>query len=199
MPAFDIIVRRRNAGNTGTEEFTVPYVSGSPLSFDANGFPVGSGATIKVAKVTLTNAQILALATTDVTIIAAPGAGKAIIPLRALVTSDIAEVYSGIDNDCTIGFTPAGLLSSLLNHVGESLTHIDDLLAAQGRLSFALLPARDFASVVGASQELDPANIENIALKLTTNNDANFEDGDAANTLTVTVWYVEADVPVTVV
>jgi hypothetical protein len=63
------------------------------LKGEATGQPSG----VLSASVTLTNAEIKALPTTPISIVAAPGAGKMIVPVFGYVLSDLTTAYSGID------------------------------------------------------------------------------------------------------
>lgn len=68
---------------------------------------------LRSTTVRVTSAQIKALVATDVTIVPAPGAGKAIVPVRAILTLDYASAtYAWANSDHTLGFNIGGIAAA---------------------------------------------------------------------------------------
>lgn len=155
--------------------------------------PDSSGA-VQVATVTLTDAQIKALPTAEVQIVAAPGEGYAILPILSLLQGDFTEgAYTEIDSSysmiyvCHAGYS--GVFSTLVTMNGGFPTN--------GGLAYLPL-----ATTLDLVQETETANVssvaaaENKALVIGADNGSlgNFLSGDAANTLKVTVLYAVVEV-----
>lgn len=84
---------------------------------------------LKSRTVVVTPAQVKAIVATDVSLIAAPGAGKAIVPVRAVFTLDFASVaYAWANTDHTLGFNLGGIAAA--NDAGAQA-----LIEAASRLS----------------------------------------------------------------
>ncbi len=63
--------------------------------------------------VTVTPAELKAIVATDKTLIDAPGAGKAIVPVRAVLTLDFDSVaYTWANSDHTLGFNLGGIAAA---------------------------------------------------------------------------------------
>lgn len=137
--------------------------------------------------VTLNNAQIKALPTTPVEIVAAAGIGKFIQPVFATLafsrTADLANVNAGgvvrIVNDNT----------SRINIL--KVASAPDLLA-DGHSAIVTMGQIDPDDWSGNS----PSDFDNVALYVDAFNssDGDFEDGHPDNTLTVTVYYMVVNV-----
>jgi hypothetical protein len=160
-----------------------------------NGFSVQ---TVYSASVTLTDAQIKALPTTGVEVVPAPGAGKAILCQSAVLDYDISVAYTA-DTDASVSIYRAGTSS---NATFLGLTQ--PVLGGTGRY-FMMLPgpARaiiadtgTFAYTAHIDQLTTIENMENKGLVVQDREGgvADYTGGDAANTLTVTVYYSIFDV-----
>lgn len=161
------------------------------------------GGLLLSATVTLTDAQIKALPTTGVAeLVAAPGAGKKIVPSFATITCDTsANPYANVDAACympiALGNDDVEFLSTIQNYATASFSSADTLLSSGGPRSFLLAQLPGAWAVVGAAFTPQPIDGgENEALNLFCDNggSGDFTGGDPANSLTVTVFYVVVDV-----
>jgi hypothetical protein len=157
----------------------------------------GSGLLLK-ATVTLTDAQIKALPTTPVEIVAAPGAGKLIWPLSAVIVCDTsANGYTNTDNVVAL-FIEWWDGSHLSNQWGVSHPNVLNLLTAFDKVVLHVPPA-DTPSAFGVELDgiyLSTSQLADFPLRLRLPNDpaGNFTGGDPANTLRCTVFYCVVDV-----
>lgn len=86
---------------------------------------------LKSRTIVVTPAQIKAIVASDVTLLPAPGAGKAIVPVRAILTLDFASAaYAWANTDHTLGFNLGGIAAA--NDAGAQA-----LIEASSRLSVA--------------------------------------------------------------
>lgn len=155
------------------------------------------------AIVTLTNAQIKALPTTPVTILAAPGAGFVIQPLLAsLHAQTSAGAYTNLDPAGFLYFNRGSGLVLVLSVVPNdaliangSATRLSDLLGSTTNRSAVLVPWQDTEGVDEwgpIPPIIDTASIANQPLQAQIDNAAAgvLTGGHAANTLKVTIYYV---------
>lgn len=139
-----------------------------------DGLLAGGGAIIERATVTLSAADMLALHATPVTLVAAPGAGKVLVPHRVV----------GFMPTCT-PYVPSGTAYPILRYAGASQPNtplIEDVTYGTPQVW----------SVAVGTISWDTTAIENVALVATTDG-TEFTDGDGP--LTVTVYYTTEDVP----
>lgn len=149
------------------------------------------------ASVTLTDAQIKALPTSAVEIVAAPGAGQMLVPIRAVLSFRWTANYTNIASTAAIGVTHAngyGMLTSLFQ---QPSSQIGNLLANDENALAILAPLMeiDFTGQKPYGQQFWPGAFENLNLTIGGYNgfSGNFTGGDAANTLLVTVYYLVVD------
>jgi hypothetical protein len=171
----------------------------------------GSAERVLQATVTLTDAQIKALPSTPVEIVAAPGVGRFLVPIGAwLVLDATAGAYTNFN-----AFDGLNPYASSVYLAWDALNFFDDALgpvAADGFLSLAerrvtyLSPASGNLQEVGGNLANSSGLVYGAAAPATTgydngslsvvgqNNNAlgNFTGGNAANTLAVTMWYCVA-------
>lgn len=166
-----------------------------------------TGVQIAAIVATLTDAQIKALPTTPITLIAAPGSGKAIVPIHAvLYTKTSAGAYTNINAagvlQVRFDSTHQGL-SYVPNDVAitnGSATLLTDLLGTTTNTRAVLLPEVSTENVddwgpvpiVNAS-----AGFTNAALVIDIDNSGSgvLTGGNAANSLTVFILYSVVTVP----
>jgi len=166
------------------------------------GAPVGQ---LFLATVTLTDAQIKALPTTSVTLVAAPGVGQIILPLRGLLTTSFVAPYTNINAagaflSIALGVFPAtnvpfSFIPNDAAIVAGSPTGFSDLFTSTTPKRQDLVP---WANTEGVDQwgPITGANarttVDNQPLVIGVDNqgDGDLTGGDPANTLTVTGYYL---------
>lgn len=126
----------------------------------------------------LNDAQIKALPTTGIQIVAAPGVGKFIKIIGGVLRIVTTAPYDNITADETISIRPGG---------GHVFTVQNNVLTEADAIS-------DFLSTETSTTNFT-SSIENEPLRIfAENTDGNYTGGNAANTLTVTVIYAVCDV-----
>ena len=171
--------------NTGGETINVQTDAGGAIatvatgsfgSFWCNGTTwFGLGLTdgqILVADTQLTHTQIINLAATSIELVPLPGADRAAIPFRALLVADTtaAAYTAGMGDDLRIRAAPGGV--SWISPI-----ETDVLLATSG-----------VQNINQSVAEIQPSSTGNTGLELT-NIGSELGAGNAANTLSVRVWY----------
>lgn len=138
---------------------------------------------ISYATVTLTDAQVKALPTTGIQIVASPGAGKHLLVVGVSLYLDWTADYTNID--------PTAVIS--LNFGTTSNVAGGRLIEGEGDVTRMLAPGEDaLGFLVQEYKALDADQAVNLGLNLKATNGAagDFTGGNAANTLKVQVWFV---------
>lgn len=167
---------------------------------------LGAGGGVQVATKTLTNAQVIALPTTPVQLVAAPGSGTMIVPLHAIAVLHQVQDYGNVDANAQLAVTHGTSSGpSLLNFSREPTTHggLDYLLAPGGDSGVMVFAAATLANTPGnpfdayGPGESVATFYDNAALNLVVNNQAsgNFNGGDSGNSLKVSVTYYTMTLP----
>jgi hypothetical protein len=155
----------------------------------------GGAGLVQVATVTLTDAEIKALPTTGIEIIAAPGVGKIILPISIVISFNWVADYTGIDANSTIYSAMDGDYGSLLPAISESVDGgINNLLASSE--SKVVVMQQPISLFLGNTNPINysTSQLENKALILfSQNNGLPFSGGNAANQLLVTAYYFISD------
>ena len=171
-------------------------VSGTPASAPtANVLEAGtSEVSVLKTTTTLTDAQVKALPTTSVTVVAAPGVGSAITPLFAHLHCAATADYTNIDANCILELNNGGAVGYLDQTLVSS---VSGLLApgdpADPQNAFVSTTQRQRGTTVTAGfSSFYDSDIDNkpLILKVTNGGAGNFTGGNAANVLTVTTYYV---------
>lgn len=161
---------------------------------DANA---GGGGILSLATLTLTNAQILALPTTSLEILPAPGAGKIIVPFHAMLRMTYIGGTTNIDGSAKVAVVWGSGFD------GNSLDVINEATSGGGKVSNLIASGTDAQIFLSFQQEVDSGitspllngntSAFNNALYLWCDNNGagNFTGGDAGNSLKVYVWYTE--------
>lgn len=146
------------------------------------------------ATVILTDAQIKALPTTPVEIVAAQGVGKGIIPFYVIFASHIVADYNAtIAVDASLAIITDNLLEADAQVVSTLLR--PNAFVADDKFSF-MMPALNIGEVVGAMSIIRQGPITNDPLTVSMYNGdpiVNLTGGNAANTLKVVTLYAIID------
>lgn len=146
----------------------------------------GGSANFESASIVLTNAQIKLLASTGIEIVAAPGVGKAVVPVSATLYLDFAAG----------AYTPSAGTDYFT--IGTGTDDAEEMLKIPipnnaATLVAAVGPATHVAAGAGAHYAdaifQDMAQIGNAALTISISG-GNPTGGNAANTMTVSVLYL---------
>lgn len=153
---------------------------------------------------TLTDAEIKVLPTSAVNLLAAPGAGRFILPFYAVARLVWVADYGNIHANALLNFR-IGSSDVLLNFAQNVQSNVSGLLAGGGPDgTIGWTPARFLGAVAAAPGNLASSGIAqfydsdlvNQPLTLSANNQGagDFSDGDAGNSLRVTVLYCIIDI-----
>lgn len=148
-----------------------------------------------VAIITLTDTQIKVLPSTPVTIITAPGVGKALLLLRGVAVADVrAGVYtnvsSGLEGLLYLSIQGAGAVSNVATLSGLITDASERQLA---HLTVAQLIQGTPSQIVD-NGPLPVSLQENLPLQISAANVlGNFTGGHPNNTLKATVYYLVVD------
>lgn len=179
-----------------TNDVTEIEFDGVPLTVAADfktqielmfpGLAGGGGSSYLVASVELTDAQIKALPTTYIEVVPAQGAGKLIVVQCVLIEFYFSVTYTNVTGGsyliCGYGNWDVDA-SSIVLFVGSANNVFSVLTSAQDGDS-----AAEYLSASRNTLQ------DNVALKIISSNTGDFTEGNAANTLKVTVYYVVVDV-----
>lgn len=150
------------------------------------------------ATVTLTDAQIKALPTTPIQIVAAPGANKVVMPLSCVASiSDEAGGYASINaNGWIVISTNVADLFYLAVNESPTWSIVTAFLSGPSQIVVLSAPSQLFIQGWGISANpLARTQVANKAVRISADNGGavNYTGGNAANTLTVTLFYVIID------
>ena len=145
---------------------------------------------VRSKTVILTDAQIKALPTTAIELVAAPGASKFIFLQSALIVSN-CQAGTYISGD----FAGGSLGFSVVNSVSFSLLEgdLESLLTDTSQLGTVWFQGNHATAKVAAPKAMGDTVNQPLTL-VAGNGSGNYTGGNAANTLKVTVLYVIMDV-----
>jgi hypothetical protein len=167
-----------------------------PTGNDAGG---GTSVVTKAATVTRTDAQIKALPSAAVQLVAAQGANKIIMPLWVAIRCDTsANGYTNINAGASLA-VGANSTNTLLSQLIESVAgsgKVSQLLAAFTDELVVLVPIfLTPSATIEVTGAVDVSAFANAPLSLFVANggSGNFTGGDAANTMGISVAYTVID------
>lgn len=183
----------RTTAGAGTTLYTKEGGTGN-----TGWMPVGL---VRQAAVTLTNAQIKALPTTPIAIIAAPGSGFAVRVLVATVKSDTAAgAYTNFDATVCrlrLAYNTSGIEVApiLADNASAGLTSLSDFLGVTGTRIWqangvGYLDYDATEGLVAYSHTVADEDNRAVVLNLYNNSSGDLTGGHADNTLTVRVTYL---------
>lgn len=154
----------------------------------------GSNSGIQYVDVQLTDAQIKALPTTPVTVVTAPAAGSALLPLAAYLLARIPVTpYGTIDATASLTVTHANANGPFNVTWDEQEGQVSQLLGAAGSNSLAFGTADKVlgSTLSNYADGADQSYYDGTALVLAAFNGAggDFTGGASGNTLSVRVWF----------
>lgn len=149
----------------------------------------GGSSPVLVATKNINNAQIKALRQTPIELVAAPGEGFALVPLHAAARLTWVADYGGIDADSQIRIN-LGSFQGILGGLDQTAFGVSNLLA-NGEAVTAWFPMRvgTASSFSTGFADFFDGDIEDKNLSISAANAADFTDGDAGNSLKVTILY----------
>ncbi len=171
---------------TGGGSFTRQNITGINNNFSA----LNSVVSMLQATTTLTNAQIIALQTTPIALVAAPGANKLAVPVYCNIVQHFPVTpYSTVDAAASLSVSVGDVIASSSVDISGSFGSTTPYLA--------MVPITSAYDVEGFLYigPNDQANLLNKAIYLSCyNNSVNFTGGAAANTLGVSLVYMVLNV-----
>lgn len=183
---FEAIMNRTfTSSGEGGSGIVETIVAGSGIAVDATDpanpeVSATGGSGLETATVTLTDAQIKALPTTPVQVIAAPGTGKYYKIFGAqIITDTSAAAYTNV--------TASDLIKIGLSDSFQAFSCTNGILEEEDIFYSDLTPY--------AGADISPlSNTENNAIFIYSNNGGgNYTGGNAANTLKAVVYYIIVD------
>ena len=180
---------------------TIPLVGTEPAVVIQDGVPkkvnssdVG-GSSYLVAEVELDNDQIKALPTTAIILTPTPAIDKLFIPIVTYIKTNTANgIYGNVDNDAVIAIGPGSILGTVLDMISYIklsgiITNTSPKFMVGGLIGN--IQANAYEATEQYSSTISLAGLPLVAQVYNIGGD--FTDGNAANTLKVTVYYVVVD------
>ena len=170
-----------NTTFTGTATMSSTSTHTGLAGFTAGLTLSGTTGVLKSASVTLTNAQMLALRATPITVVAAPGAGKWNQILGGYLVFDYTGAYTETADNMALRYVDgSGAKASadiectgFVDATADAITNIAPL------------------AQLGTSPLTTAGVISNAAIVIHNIGDDEFGGGNAANTVKVSVFYIE--------
>ncbi len=150
-----------------------------PMYTDDDGTDIELGV-LRYADTQLTNTQILNLNTAPIELVAAPGTGLGLIFERAYLLSDNTSVYTESDDDLRIELDD-----------GTDVSQAIDAAALVGTTSSIVAVGQEDGGAVGGWQT-SASVLDDAALQIANRGDGDWGGGNAANTISIRVWYTIA-------
>lgn len=150
---------------------------------------------VKRATRAFNNAEIKALPTHCLQIVAAPAAGKMILPIVVAGSCDVtAGVYTNVDTTADHGFVVGAAPEGSNGVVQISKPFGAGMLTDNSGVNALASIALGISDGTNTMQAL-ASNHDGVALSVAIDNGVlgNLTGGNAANALTITVWYVVVD------
>lgn len=138
---------------------------------------------IQLKTLTLTNAQIKALPTTPIEAIPAPGPGKQVVPWLAFCRLDSGGAYTNFDMSTLLALAYEESSNSILATSAPDL-----LLGSSVDYNLQLAPASGTGDVDAVVVDAP------VMLKFANGSSGNLTGGNAANALTIQIYYGTIDV-----
>lgn len=152
-------------------------------------------ATVYAETVTLTDAQIRALPSTSVQVVPAPGAGKALVFLRAVAVGSWTAA-NGYTNVSQVGFLQVAIYYGAEEYQASDLGDVSPFgIESRPMWQFQPWTAPAATGQSPRADDLSALDVENVPFRFVVTNGSagDFTGGNAANTLTVTVYYLVVD------
>ena len=163
--------------------------------YSGGGGGSGGASALSLGSATLTDAQVKALPTAAVTVVAAPGAGKTLVPIHCVLVMAGTTDYTNLDATSRLWVDVGGNGDYMTNFDSGAGTQVSSLLTGVPEL--AICAAQQQSPVLSPYVPNSPAALENLPLVIQASNGAagNFTGGNAANSLKVSVLYYTLTLP----